>query len=384
MKTNIFIKNFFISTGISLGIILTLEIFYRIAVNLNIKRSFNINNLELIQIAKDKKYTKREISEMLRSQDFNNDITYKPWVQIGNPDIKGKYSIVENGKRKTIESALKCKERKLVWFFGGSTTFGTGVTWQETIPSQFVDLATKRQICVEAVNHGIPYHYSLQEAMNLIFEISNTKKLPDHVIFVDGLNDFIQPQSSINKEPFFTPVLKNYFSKNKTAERLTALDEPIIEINLSLIDFLRYKLFKVEEKFPSNYSFPKNINTKDIALTISSKLKENRRIISMVCKHYSIKCHQFMQPVPSLFYNPNYDENLTTPLRGEFHKELFSVGYYDAIYNNEINAHPYLRVYDASKILAQYEDGIPYVDSFHYSPRAIKVFSHYIFNKINL
>ena len=90
-----------------------------------------------------------------------------------------------------------------------------------------------------------------------------------------------------------------------------------------------------------------------------------------------------MQPVPALFYNINYNETLTR-LRSKYYKELFYIGYNDVIYNINSEYHPYVEVHDANKILTQYKDGIPYVDSTHYAPRAIKIISKYIIKSIKL
>ncbi len=370
-----------IPISISIAIIGSMEVIYRVARGLHLNPStFDTERLDWISIAHDGKHNKNEIFGMLRAKGFVDDLAYKPWIQIGNADHKNKYSIVDDGKRKTIDSPLKCKDPKLVWFFGGSTTYGTGVSWKQTIPSQFVYEASKNNICIKAINYAAPFHYSFQEAVNFIVKVSkNNNKLPSHVIFIDGLNDFVQPLSSIKKEPFFTPNFENYFSNNKKASFLASLDEPIIKFNLAFVDYLRYKILGANEI--SNYQSPPNLTTSEIAMKISSNFKENRTLISMVCSYYSIKCHQFIQPIPALYYKNNLNETLTG-LRSEKQIKLFSIGYADILDNGTEVKYENLNIYDSSRIFYNYADGIPYVDSWHYSPRAINIFSKYIIENI--
>jgi len=100
---------------------------------------------------------------------------YKPWIQIGNIDQNNAFSVVVNGVRKTLKSK-KCESvsnneakeegrQRVVWFYGGSTTFGQGVPWWDTIASKFVEEADRNDVCVIAVNFGVPFHFSRQEAM---------------------------------------------------------------------------------------------------------------------------------------------------------------------------------------------------------------------------
>ncbi len=90
--------------------------------------------------------------------------------------------------------------------FGGSTTFGYGVADGETIPS-YLQAALQKSISkVRCYNFGRGYYYSSQE--RALFEkllLDGVK--PDAVIFIDGLNEYFQP------EPEFEEETKNLFAQ---------------------------------------------------------------------------------------------------------------------------------------------------------------------------
>ena len=94
----------------------------------------------------------------------------------------------------------------MVWFFGGSTTYGVGVPWWDTIPSKFVEEAKQSGVCVNAKNYGVPYHFSRQEAVYFATRLMN-EPAPDAVVFLDGLNEFFELGAAMRAEPFFTPTL---------------------------------------------------------------------------------------------------------------------------------------------------------------------------------
>ena len=107
----------------------------------------------------------------------------------------------------------------------GSTTYGVGVPWWDTIPSKFVEEAKQSGVCVTAINYGVPYHFSRQEAVYFATRLMD-EPAPDAVVFLDGLNEFFQPGSSIRAEPFFTPTLDQLVPIGPDPSRNTSLDAP--------------------------------------------------------------------------------------------------------------------------------------------------------------
>lgn len=79
----------------------------------------------------------------------------------------------------------------VVFFFGGSTTLGSGIPDDETIPSHFQEMAstTFRNRHVYAYNFGQGSYYSVQERI-LFEELLLDNITPDAVVFIDGINEF--------------------------------------------------------------------------------------------------------------------------------------------------------------------------------------------------
>ena len=100
-----------------------------------------------------------------------------------------------------------------------------GVPWWDTIPSNFVEEADRNGLCVTAVNLGVPYHFSRQEAVYFATKLMSEPK-PDVVVFLDGLNEFSQPGSSIRAEPFFTPTLDRLVPIGPDPSRNVSLGGP--------------------------------------------------------------------------------------------------------------------------------------------------------------
>ena len=410
------IKYLSVLFSITLLMLIGCEYLFRAA--LLIKKSFkeagNTRNVEKVLqdliIAYDGKYSKDKIEEMTPL--VQASLKFDSWIVLSNADHQNKYSEVVNGKRRTVKSSLECNEPKEVWFFGGSTTFGVGVPWFSTIPSKFVEVSDKAGLCFNVSNFGVPYHYSFQEVTYLTSEIAkgNIKK-PDVAIFVDGLNDFLFSGVSIRKESAFALALKEIISDTRDPWlhinqliKGTSLGDiysfPFV-FNSKLIKYIKYKIsVKKTPKLDANsnkislsYSGTditkytdeqlKNVPSEIKAKAVADSMKNTRKFLSRVCKIYSIKCYQFLQPVPMVDYEPLFNETLTDTRFTKYEvKQFFMDGY--KIVKDDIKNDNYqnLSTYDLSPLFLKYKDGIPYVDSTHYSPRASRLISENIFEVI--
>ena len=252
------------------------------------------------------------------------------------------------------------------------------MTWRETLPSMFLEVLHENNICAKVINFGVPFHYSLQESLYMASEMAKGERTkPDSVFFVDGLNDFIQVGSSIKKEPFFTPKLKQYFGSDTKLRQ--NINKPIISFNFTFADYFKRKL-GLENKI-SNYDTPYNLNNKEEINKIVSTINSSNKFRSNICKIYEIECYQILQPVPYLHYSKKYDEKLTINQDIEKQK-LFLKGYEMILSKGNIKANAGIKIFDLSKVFLNYKNGIPYVDSFHYSPRANKELARLIFENV--
>jgi hypothetical protein len=361
-------------------------------------------------VAFDNKYTYDELIKIFPL--MQDQLRYKPWIQIGNADHSNPYSVVENGVRKTLASD-RCGRQshpdgsidgkaRVIWFYGGSTTYGIGVPWWDTIPSKFVEEADRAGICVTVVNFGVPYHFSRQEAIYFATKLMN-EPAPDAVVFLDGLNEFFQPGSTIRAEPFFTPTLDKLVPVGPDPSRNASLDEPAPGLWARSASFLRNLHMlrwlgltqgaappeATREMAYSNRNPPESrelSSDEQVTRAVVDRYIATRAFISKNCESYGIRCFQFLQPVAAVDYHPQESDAVTEDARklpepaGRFvagyliMREVFKPGV--APCDRAAKGLSYL---DLSSLFKDYE-GIPYVDYGHYAPRANKLIAAEIFH----
>ena len=125
----------------------------------------------------------------------------QPFRGLTFPDYSGRYVHVKNGVRSSYEPRPAGKDPTNVFFFGGSTMFGTYQRDQHTIPSEFARLAEADRRAVRVVNYGV-IGYGIWQEVELLEERLTKGDIPDVVIFYDGANEqFIQAREG----PVATP-----------------------------------------------------------------------------------------------------------------------------------------------------------------------------------
>jgi lysophospholipase L1-like esterase len=92
-------------------------------------------------------------------------------------------NIDERGIRQTVDRTPNGADRK-IFFFGGSTTWGTGVSDEYTIPSQFASITREYQ----ATNYG-EAAYTAHQSLEMLIKVLQEGERPDIVVFYDGVND---------------------------------------------------------------------------------------------------------------------------------------------------------------------------------------------------
>lgn len=109
---------------------------------------------------------------------------FEPYFHWKRDDFESPYTNVKDGMRKTA-GAVYGNNRKKIFMFGGSTMWGTGSKDEHTIASFLqADLGEKFAV----YNYGETGYVSGQELNYLLYLLANGK-IPDVVIFYDGVND---------------------------------------------------------------------------------------------------------------------------------------------------------------------------------------------------
>jgi len=380
------VKDFIISGGISIVTIFFLEVSFRTAKFVRNKMQYVDKSEEVFRdrfIAFDKKLSIDDLKA--RNDELIDKLMYKPWIQIGNYDHNGKYSNVIDGSRLVKDSELlkDCVSKKEIWMFGGSTTYGVGVPYSENIPTFLQKILNQQNACMKVINYGVPYHYSKQETINFVNNLLKEENPPSVAIFLDGLNDFGQPGSTLAGEPFFTDLLTSIIPKGNDPYRKRGCKSQNL-FNLEIISFLQKKIFKNTysgKAYFTNYDLPKNYTNESAAKEISELFIKNTISLGKICEAYNVQCFRFLQPVAAVDYTPPENDALTIWVQDEEKKSRYKIGY--SLIRNFTNKNFLgINLIDISYLFKDYS-GIPYVDGGHYAPRANKLIAEFIYTAIS-
>ncbi len=314
---------------------------------------------------------------------------YKAYIGWRRKSFKGEtITIDEQGFRVTPQVVDRSSAIKsIVWFFGGSTMWGTGANDSNTIPA-FVNRLDS-QYCT--FNFGESGYRSRQELALLINLIHTSPNLPQHVIFYDGVNDVYA--SVVHKAMGMTHQyerrLRNLQSKlKKKSHQLTSLKKKELaswtSFTLKILEqhfikgikqFINQYIHK--NKRPINHNeAPKNIKSLEVLFQpcplsdeqlslIQAGVEEQiyvYKVAKLVCDAFGIQFHAVLQPsawvgTPNVTY-------LTEALsaRPDCLASLYQEYY--ALLKKEAHGLPFFidlsHSFDSSEVL--------YIDDCHVSP----------------
>jgi hypothetical protein len=299
-----------------------------------------------------------------------NRLVYAPWVQFVTADFAGDHLNLHDRRRANGTSdydwktALPSDEHFDVYVFGGSTTQGAGVPDRDTIPAWLERLAGPG--VVRVFNYGHGYWFSRQES-GLLDTLLRDGHRPDAAIFIDGLNDTVQPGSSYSGVPFFTAKVEDLFDDQAIVAKLLS-SSAIAKMlrHFRLFDLARHK---------SLYQLPPGVSLADAGQRIVSNYVRNLEHTSHLCDDYEVACYFFWQPVPFHRY-ANPSDSLS--LQGtELPVVTWVYDHIDAATREVPN------FANLSGVLEDH-DGQGYVDGFHYSSAAGRRIAEHILARIEL
>ena len=131
-------------------------------------------------------YTTTFLGLRLTSESLSLTTSYFDFVTWRRDDFEGETINIKSGVRVTAYPDEPVPSKTQVWFFGGSTTWGTGVTDEFTYPSLFAKTSG-----LQVKNFGESGYIARQSAAFLVNRlISENLDLKNvHVVFYDGVND---------------------------------------------------------------------------------------------------------------------------------------------------------------------------------------------------
>ena len=326
---------------------------------------------------------KGEINALLK-ETWSRPYIYEPFTQFKERPYKGSYvNVSTNGFRITNnQNTWPPQHGKLnIFLFGGSTTFGYGVSDKQTIASylqKFLKMKLNRDVSI--YNFGRGHYYSTQE--RILFEnILASGIIPNVAIFLDGLNDFYFNSN----EPQFTDKIREYFNQEKVTTKdggfiaSTSIGRAARGLKFHLTKLilkeqhgeLQNELKVASLKLKSKYSDPKILDM------VIQRYLQNKNLIETSSKSFGVTPIFVWQPIPTYHYDQSY--------------HIFSKGGYE---NHSYSQYGYERMFELVKNtplsdnflwLADIQKNKKeplYVDKVHYSSRFSKELAIEITNMI--
>ena len=177
------------------------------------------------------------------------------------------------------------------WFFGGSTMWGTGVSDEQTIPSNYHEISGEK-----VFNFGVG-GYNSRHAVNSLISLLGDGHKPKRVFFYDGYNDVEQGCRKENKiiPPHSRELLINNALKNNS-KSFSVLNKVylsrIIEFLISPIKSINTQE-RIYDSMRNGYDCHKR---PDKAESIAKHLVNNWYSSYLILKNYGIAFNAILHP----------------------------------------------------------------------------------------
>jgi hypothetical protein len=282
-----------------------------------------------------------EIRHVSQVFDTYTQFKEKPFVgKFVNVDVHGFRPIKNQGPWPPNPNSTN------IFVFGGSTTFGYGVTDHETIPSCLQEILTAGyQGKIRVYNFGRGGYISVQE--KILFEkLIEAGIIPKVAIFIDGLNDL----GYGDDDPPHTKELTKFMDEGEKPPLTNCV--------------MQMPIFKLIFGHSKDVA---NSHKRDQAERIGNAIRRyeiNREIIQAISKWFGVKPLFVWQPIPVYKCDKNY--NLFANFDYDGYMPYLRAGYQDMAQHVAK-----LQFGDDFLWLADIQEGLHkslYADAIHYSP----------------
>lgn len=280
---------------------------------------------------------------------------FAPWVGMRERPVTSRFvNVNAHGIRSNGRPLGSISEiRDAIWFFGGSTTFGYGVTDEESIPAQL-----EKAIGHPVMNFGVAAFFSAQENLQLV-QFLRFGYRPSKVVFLDGINeacDVVDYEAKV--DPRFEQLLDLYRWDPKE------IAKPVLYAASKLGD--RVKTFMgIDRGAPDDDELtcasPEGPRT---LRTVHGQMLAEREVL---CRLYALECTTFVQPFPGM--HGRHDDPQSLPERTRsLYRDKFE------LLEESFRSAGAIFVTDA----LDHHLAHAYLDSAHYSSAANKLIAHAI------
>ena len=234
-------------------------------------------------------YENKKFSIQLFNEFQNQPAKYRSFIGWKREKVNFKYTNIlgpYNTRKSKGESI-----NNSVWFFGGSTMWGTGASDLQTIPSHFNSITN-----IPVYNFG-ETGWTSRQSLNQLINALGDNNYPAVVIFYDGVNDVLtQCRSELKLVPSH--------SRERQLQKLTGSSTVISFKNNKLIKFILSPYIALANKFNINYSSRDSVNLKRFdcdtnkakALSVAQHLVNNWRTVYSLSKSNNFKFYGVLQP----------------------------------------------------------------------------------------
>lgn len=352
----------------SIVLLLIIELFLQgfYAIKDSLKSTKSIAELKYPHVDFNKVYpnkSKDEINKLLlETWNRTYAFDYKPFVQFSEHPIQGNFVTVnEYGLRNFKDYPIPIDTSYFnIFMFGGSTTFGYGVTDKETIAFWLEkNLQKIHNKKVKVYNWGCGNYYSSQESALFITLLKNGI-VPQMAIFIDGLNEAQHPFAD---EPKFTQTLYALMQKNVIVNFKKLEYIGLIRFTNTILNLLQPKT--VETSYKSN------------CFLLVNRYLQNKKIIKSVAAAYGVTCIFSLQPITHLHFNPN--QNLFVQTQNDIPNFNLLQNFYNAFTDSIKQSE---NIVDLTTIRAGFLN-TAFVDQVHYNEDVHKLLANHLAIAVN-
>ena len=198
-------------------------------------------------------------------------------------NISGPYN-----SRKSTGEALN----NSIWFFGGSTMWGTGASDSQTIPSHFNSLTNNK-----VYNFG-EGSWNSRQSLNQLISAIGDKNNPSAVVFYEGVNDVLNLCRSEVK------LLPAHAMEKKIQYAVYPKTLPIVPLHERISKFIIAPYIALSKKFSIQIPVVSQTNSKAFdcdtnqakALSIAHHLVNNWRTAYLLSKSKDFEFYAILQP----------------------------------------------------------------------------------------
>lgn len=137
-------------------------------------------------------WKKEDLKILLAEHDRASRLVFEPFTVFASQPLNGKFVHIQDGYRRSSNQPPWPPDSHQIstFVFGGSTTFGFGLSDDETIPTYLQrDLQSSGNMDVSVYNFGRIGYTSSQE-LALFTQLIRNEKIPRLAVFIDGMNEF--------------------------------------------------------------------------------------------------------------------------------------------------------------------------------------------------